>query len=170
MQPCRQTDALRRAGAGRAEGIATAGGTDLGGALDGTECFCSLKLSCPQCLARNRSNGKSEHYHAMLAAMIVAPGHNMVLPLMPEFIAPQDGAEKQDCELSRRRAAKRWLIAHGERVAGSRLYRNCVLPTLGAKGAKKPPSCVRYIPCQPPSTRLSATTIFFRLQSIYSAN
>lgn len=45
--------------------------------------------------------------------MIVAPGHNMVLPLMPEFISAQDGAEKQDCE---RNASKRWLIAHGERV------------------------------------------------------
>jgi hypothetical protein len=83
-------------------------------ALDGTEYFCSQKLSCPQCLTRKRSNGKTEHYHAMLAAMIVAPGHNMVLPLMPEFITPQDGAEKQDCE---RNGAKRWLIAHGERVA-----------------------------------------------------
>ena len=50
----------------------------------------------------------------MLAAMIVAPGHNMVLPLMPEFITPQDGAEKQDCE---RNAAKRWLSAQGKRVA-----------------------------------------------------
>ena len=86
-------------------------------ALDGTEYFCSQKLRCPQCLARKRSNGKTKHYHAMLAAMIVAPGHNMVLPLMPEFIAPQDGAEKQDCE---RNAAKRWLIAHGKRVAPSR--------------------------------------------------
>ena len=84
-------------------------------ALDGTEYFCSQKLSCPQCLTRKRSNGKTEHYHAMLAAMIVAPGHNMVLPLMPEFITPQDGAEKQDCE---RNAAKRWLSAHGERDRG----------------------------------------------------
>jgi hypothetical protein len=82
-------------------------------ALDGTEYFCSQKLSCPQWLTRKRSNGKTESYHAMLAAMIVAPGHNMVLPLMPEFIAPQDGAEKQDCE---RNAAKRWLGAHGKRV------------------------------------------------------
>ena len=49
----------------------------------------------------------------MLAATIVAPGHNMARPLMPEFIAKQDGAEKQDCE---RGAAKRWLAAHAERV------------------------------------------------------
>jgi hypothetical protein len=53
----------------------------------------------------------------MLAAMIVAPGHNMVLPLMPEFITPQDGAGKQDCE---RNAAKRWLSAHHARVADLR--------------------------------------------------
>ena len=31
---------------------------------------------------------------------------------MPEFIAPQDGAERQDCE---RNAAKRWLANHTER-------------------------------------------------------
>jgi hypothetical protein len=86
-------------------------------ALDGTEYFCSQKLSCPQCLTRKRANGKLEHYHAMLAAMIVAPGHNRVLPLMPEFITPQDGAEKQDCE---RNAAKRWLSAHHARVADLR--------------------------------------------------
>jgi len=48
-----------------------------------------------------------------LAATLVAPGHAMALPLMPEFIAPQDGAEKQDCE---RNAAKRWLAAHGGRL------------------------------------------------------
>jgi hypothetical protein len=30
------------------------------------------------------------------------------------FIAPQDGAEKQDCEIA---AAKRWLTAHGRRYA-----------------------------------------------------
>ena len=41
----------------------------------------------------------------------------MALPLMPEFIAPQDGAEKQDCE---RNAAKRWLANHADRVRGLR--------------------------------------------------
>ena len=53
----------------------------------------------------------------MLAATIVAPGHNMALPLMPEFIARQDGAEKQDCE---RNAAKRWLATQGERMEALR--------------------------------------------------
>jgi hypothetical protein len=83
-------------------------------ALDGTEYFCSQKLGCPHCLTRRRSNGQVESYHAMLAATVVAPGHAMVLPLMPQFIAPQDGAEKQDCE---RNAAKRWLATHAAHLA-----------------------------------------------------
>ena len=82
-------------------------------ALDGTEYFCSQKLGCPNCQTRNRSNGRIESYHSMLAASLVAPGHAKVLPLMPEFIVKPDGAEKQDCE---RNAAKRWLAAHGERL------------------------------------------------------
>jgi hypothetical protein len=48
----------------------------------------------------------------MLAATLVAPGHDKVVPLEPEFIVPQDGAEKQDCE---NMAAKRWLATHGQR-------------------------------------------------------
>ena len=55
-----------------------------------------------------------ECFHAFLGATIVAPGHQPVPPLPPEFIAPQDGAEKQDCERS---AAKRWLARHGRSVA-----------------------------------------------------
>jgi hypothetical protein len=82
-------------------------------ALDGSEYFSSEKRGCSRCLTRRRSNGKTENYHTLLAATLVAPGHNRVLPLMPEFIAPQDGAEKQDCE---RNAAKRWLERHGGRL------------------------------------------------------
>ncbi len=82
-------------------------------ALDGTEYFCSQRLSCPQGLTRKRSNGKIESFHSMLCATVVAPGHAMALPLMPEFIAPQNGTEKQDCE---RNAVKRWLASHADRV------------------------------------------------------
>jgi hypothetical protein len=82
-------------------------------ALDGTEYFCSQKLGCPNCQTRKRANGKMDYYHSMLAATLVAPGHNIALPLMPEFIVKQDGAEKQDCE---RNAARRWLAAHAGRV------------------------------------------------------
>src|SRR4030088_2029742 len=55
-----------------------------------------------------------ESYHSMLAATVVAPGHAKIVPLMPEFIAPQDGAEKQDCE---RNAGKRWFDKHHARLA-----------------------------------------------------
>jgi hypothetical protein len=86
-------------------------------AWDGTEYFCSQKLGCPHCLTRKRANGMIESYHTLLAATAVAPGHSRVVPLFPEFIAPQDGAEKQDCE---RNAVKRWHAKHAERLRRSR--------------------------------------------------
>jgi hypothetical protein len=90
-------------------------------ALDGTEHHCSRKIKCPQCSTRRRSDstfgsnvrGGTEYFHAFLGASLVAPGHKQVLPLPPEFIAPQDGAEKQDCE---RNAAKRWLARQGAAI------------------------------------------------------
>lgn len=83
-------------------------------ALDGTEYFCSRKIKCQQCSTRRRSDGGTEYFHSFLGATLVAPGHKKVMPLPPEFIAPQDGAVKQDCE---RNAAKRWLTRHGATVA-----------------------------------------------------
>src|ERR1700734_574085 len=82
-------------------------------ALDGSEYFCSQKITCPHCQTRKRSNGKIESYHSLLAATVVPPGHSKVVPLAPEFIVEQDGAEKQDCE---RNAVKRWLMKHGARL------------------------------------------------------
>src|SRR5450631_21637 len=82
-------------------------------AWDGTEYFCSQKLGCPHCLTRQRANGRIENYHTLLAATAVAPDHAKAVPLFPDFIAPQDGAEKQDCE---RNAVKRWHDRHGERL------------------------------------------------------
>lgn len=83
-------------------------------ALDGTENFCSRKIHCPQCCHRRRSDGGTEYFHSFLGASLVAPGHKKVLPLPPEFVASQDGGEKQDCE---RNAAKRWLARHGPAMA-----------------------------------------------------
>jgi hypothetical protein len=79
-------------------------------AFDGTEYFRSAKLHCRCCSTRKRGTGKIEYFHAMVAATLVAPGHNRVVPLAPEFIVPQDGHDKQDCESV---AARRWLAAHG---------------------------------------------------------
>ena len=83
-------------------------------ALDGTEHHCSRKVHCARCSTRKRSDGGTEYFHSFLGASIVAPGHQHVLPLPPEFIVPQDGAEKQDCE---RNAVKRWLARHGPTLA-----------------------------------------------------
>lgn len=104
-------DELRKPGA--LDGFRRLGGHTLI-ALDGTEYFCSEALHCEQCSRRLRGKDKTEYYHAMLGATLVAPGHNHAIPLEPEFIAPQDGAEKQDCES---RAARRWLTTHAAQHA-----------------------------------------------------
>jgi hypothetical protein len=83
-------------------------------ALDGTEYYRSAKLHCPQCSTRARGGGRTEYFHSLVAATLVAPGHTRVVPLEPEFVVPQDGHDKQDCEI---RAARRWLKAHGSRHA-----------------------------------------------------
>lgn len=82
--------------------------------LDGTQYHCSKTIHCQHCSTRRRGTDGQEYFHTMLAATLVAPGHDKVIPLEPEFIVPQDGAEKQDCE---NMAAKRWLATHGARYA-----------------------------------------------------
>jgi hypothetical protein len=84
-------------------------------AWDGTEYHCSDKVSCPNCSHRKRGKNKTEYFHTLLAATVVAPGHNRAVPLEPEFIEPQDGHDKQDCES---RAVRRWLTAHAAQYAG----------------------------------------------------
>lgn len=79
-------------------------------ALDGSEHFCSRKLSCPHCSTRKRADGAVEYFHSFVGATLVAPGHKTVVPLPPEFVRPQDGAAKQDCEPM---AARRWLARVG---------------------------------------------------------
>src|SRR5271155_1154694 len=86
-------------------------------AFDGTEYHRSTKLHCACCSTRKRSGGTTEYFHALVAATLVAPGHSRVVPLEPEFVVPQDGHDKQDCESM---AARRWLAAHGPSYA--RLY------------------------------------------------
>jgi len=46
----------------------------------------------------------------MVAATLVAPGHTQVVSVEPEFVVPQDGYDRQDCESM---AARRWLAADG---------------------------------------------------------
>ena len=49
--------------------------------------------------------------HTALTPVLVKPGADKVIALAPEFVRPQDGVEKQDCELN---AAKRWLADWGD--------------------------------------------------------
>ena len=77
--------------------------------LDGVTFFSSDKVSCSKCQTRRDSQGTEHFYHSAITPVFAKPGQTQVLPLPPEFITPQDGQEKQDCE---RAAAKRWLAQH----------------------------------------------------------
>lgn len=78
-------------------------------AFDGLTYHSSTKIHCPACLHRQDSQGVTHYYHSAITPVIVKPDCPHVLPLPPEFIVPQDGHEKQDCE---RAAVKRWLAHH----------------------------------------------------------
>ena len=75
-------------------------------ALDGTWYFSSEKIHCAQCSSIQHKSGPITYYHSAITPVIVAPGQKHAIALRPEFIAPQDGHAKQDCEIV---AAKRWL-------------------------------------------------------------
>lgn len=83
-------------------------------ALDGTEYFSSNQIHCPHCSERTLKSGKTNYFHSVVTPVIVAPGQSHVIPLVPEFVIPQDGHDKQDCENA---AAKRWLSQHGKRYS-----------------------------------------------------
>lgn len=83
-------------------------------ALDGTEYFGSSQVHCRQCSIRSLKSGEAHYFHSVITPVIVCPGQAQVIPLVPEFIVPQDGHDKQDCENA---AAKRWLSQHGERYS-----------------------------------------------------
>ena len=75
-------------------------------AVDGTGYFYSESIHCPSCKVTHHSDGRISYSHAALMAAAVKPGCAQVIPLTPEFIVPQDGHKKQDCEPV---AAKRWI-------------------------------------------------------------
>jgi hypothetical protein len=96
--------------------------------MDGVSFFSSEKITCSKCLKCEDRSGVEHFYHSAITPVFVKPGQSQVLPLPPEFIVPQDGSEKQDCE---RVAAKRWLAQHHEHFSdhsvtylGDDLYAN----------------------------------------------
>lgn len=91
-------------------------------AVDGLNYFSSKKIFCHDCSTTKHKNGEMTYTHSMVSATLVSPHTTEVIPLVPEFIAPQDGREKQDCE---REAFKRWLKLHGDK------YSNLNITVLG---------------------------------------
>ena len=110
-------DDLHRAFAqtGLLEAMRAVGATRLI-ALDATWYFSSQSknIHCPHCSCLRHAEGQITHFHSAITPVIVSPGHAQVVPLRPEFIVPQDGQVKQDCEIN---AAKRWLAAHAARYS-----------------------------------------------------
>jgi hypothetical protein len=135
-------------------------------AIDGTEYFSSQQIHCEQCSQRMLKNGKTNYYHSALTPVIVQPGNEHVLSLEPEFITPQDGNEKQDCEIQ---AAKRWLEQHGD------FYAKRGITILGDDLYSRQPFCqalkdkhVHFIlVCKPDShTNLYETIEFLNVQGL----
>lgn len=83
-------------------------------ALDGVQYFSSQKIQGPCCSSKTLSNGQASYSHTAITPVLVKPGSDKVIPLAPELIAPQDGREKQDCEIN---ASLRWLESRGDRYA-----------------------------------------------------
>lgn len=81
-------------------------------ALDGTQTHHSEKIYCAKCTVREHANGRTDYSHTALTPVLVAPGDPRAVPLRPEFVVPQDGHDKQDCEIA---AAKRWLVRDADR-------------------------------------------------------
>jgi hypothetical protein len=78
---------------------------------DGTGTLSSQKIHCPNCSRQELANGETLYIHYAILPVIVKAGESRVLVLEPEFITPQDGHEKQDCE---RAAIKRWVQRNAE--------------------------------------------------------
>jgi len=90
----------------------------LGGyliALDGTQYFSSQKVHCQNCSHRTHKTGQTTYFHGVIMPVIASPEQSQVISLAPEFITPQDGSEKQDCEVA---AAKRWILTHAAEFEG----------------------------------------------------
>lgn len=82
--------------------------------LDATWYFSSKKIHCDSCLTKKHRDGTITYYHSAITPVIAKPGCNKVIPLPPEFILPQDGHTKQDCE---NMAAKRWIRKYANKYS-----------------------------------------------------
>jgi len=83
-------------------------------ALDGTQYFTSRNLHCAACSHKTTANGMTTYFHTVITPVVVAPNQPHAIALAPEFITPQDGHDKQDCEQA---AAKRWITQYAPALA-----------------------------------------------------
>ena len=79
--------------------------------LDGVHYFASAEIHSPQCSVTSHDDQTCDS-HAALLPVLVASGNPQGISLEPEFITPQDGAAKQDCEEP---AIKRWIERNAAR-------------------------------------------------------
>ncbi len=98
--------------AGHLAAYAGVGGTRLI-SLGGSQYFSSEKVHCPNCRVTVREE-QPYYSHGMLLAGVGAPEQEAVICVEPEFITPQDGHAKQDCE---QQAIKRWIKRNAARFA-----------------------------------------------------
>jgi len=82
--------------------------------IDGTQYFGSRSIHCAQCTVAHHEDGES-YAHTVLITILAKPGKREVLVLEPEFIRPQDGSVKQDCE---QKAAQRWIKRNATHFVG----------------------------------------------------
>ena len=101
-------------------------------ALDGTQYFSSETIHCENCSTKEHKDGSITYSHTAITPVFIKPGCNKVITLPPEFITPQDGHEKQDCENT---AAKRWLNEFGP------LYKTLGITIVGDDLYCKQPLC-----------------------------
>jgi len=78
-------------------------------ALDGVYYFSSKTIHCDQCRTQMHKDDTTTYSHVALATAVVDIDQPVVFPLPPEFLTPQDGHKKQDCEIA---AATRWLESY----------------------------------------------------------
>ncbi|MGR3278882.1 ISNCY family transposase [Acaryochloris marina NIES-2412] len=86
--------------------------------LDGSEYFSSKRICCEQCSTKTHRDESITYTHTAVLPVLVSPGIEHVISLAPEFIRPQDGAEKQDSETA---AAKRWIKTHSQGFDGTKI-------------------------------------------------
>jgi len=101
-------------------------------ALDGTQYFSSNKIHCENCSCKEHKNGTVTYSHTAITPVLVAPGNSKAISLPPEFIVPQDGHSKQDCENA---AAKRWITQYAP------IYKKLGITLLGDDLYCKQPIC-----------------------------